>query len=249
MAPGGNDHNKDVDDAVEGIILLRRGENPDPVLRAINAKITELNNGQLPTGVKIIPFIDRTDLVHVTSHTVEKNLTEGILLVVFILFLFLGNVRAATITALTIPFSLLFAFSCMNMMHIPANLISLGAVDFGILVNGSVIMVENIYRRLAARSPGESAMHCVLGATAEVRSEIAYTTVIIIMAYLPLFTMQSVEKKMFAPMAYTIAFALFGSLLMALLVSPILCALLLRMNLVDRETAPLRTSNDTIGVL
>jgi cobalt-zinc-cadmium resistance protein CzcA len=226
---------KDVDDAVEGIILLRRGENPDPVLKAINEKITELNGGQLPKGVKIVPFIDRTDLVHVTTHTVKKNLIEGILLVIFVLFLFLGNVRAATITALTIPFSLLFAFSCMNLIHVPANLISLGAVDFGILVNGSVIMVENIYRRLAARNEGESTIHCILGATGEVQSEIAFTTLIIIMAYLPLMTMQSVEKKMFAPMAYTLGFALVGSLLMALLIAPILCALTLRGRVVDRE--------------
>ncbi len=232
---GGTGRDKDVDDAVEGIILLRRGENPDPVLKAINDKVKELNSGQLPPGVRILTFIDRTDLVHVTSHTVEKNLVEGVLLVVFVLFLLLGNVKAATITALTIPFSLLFAFSCMNMVHVPANLISLGAVDFGILVNGAVIMVENIYRRLASRAPDEKTMHCVLRATSEVQSEIAFTTVIIIMAYLPLFTMQSVEHKMFAPMAYTLGFALFGSLLMALLIAPILCAMLLRGNLVDRE--------------
>ena len=164
-----------------------------------------------------------------------KNLIEGVLLVVFVLFLMLGSVRAATITALTIPFSLLFAFSCMNMVHVPANLISLGAVDFGILVNGAVIMVENIYRRLATREPGETVVHCVHGATSEVQSEIAFTTIIIILAYLPLFTMQSVEKKMFAPMAYTLGFALCGSLLMALLIVPILCVLLLRGRVVDRQ--------------
>ena len=230
----------EADDAVEGIILLRRGENPDPVLSAIHKKIADLNAGRLPKDVKIVPFIDRTDLVHTTTHTVEKNLIEGVLLVVGILFLFLGNVRAAIIVALTIPFALLFAFSCMNLIHIPANLLSLGAIDFGIIVNGAVIMVENIYRRLAARSLGETTMHAVLHATAEVQSEIVFTTAIIILAYLPLFTMQSVEKKMFAPMAYTIGFALVGSILMALLVAPVLCIIWLRGKLKDEENAVTR---------
>ena len=222
------DGGPDTDDAVMGIILLRRGENPGPVLAALHEKISALNNGILPPGVKIKLFIDRTDLVHTTSHTVEKNLIEGILLVVFILFLFLGNVRAAIIVALTMPFALLFAFTCLSLVHIPANLLSLGAVDFGVLVNGTVIMVENIYRRLANRPSGETPMQCILRATGEVQSEVAFTTLIIITAYLPLFTMQSVEKKMFAPMAYTISFALAGSLLMALLIAPVLCSLLLR---------------------
>jgi len=218
----------DTDDAVMGIILLRRGENAGPVLEAIHKKVHDLNNGILPPGVKIVTFIDRTNLVHTTSHTVEKNLVEGILLVVTILFLFLGNVRAAVIVALTMPFALLFAFTCLNLVHIPANLLSLGAIDFGVLVNGTVIMVENIYRRLANRPAEETSLSCILRATGEVQSEVAWTTLIIITAYLPLFTMQSVEKKMFAPMAYTISFALVGSLLMALLVAPVLCALLLK---------------------
>ena len=226
--PGQGGPETDTDDAVEGIILLRRGEDPTPVLANVHKKIEELNGGRLPQGVKIVPFIDRTDLVHTTTHTVEHNLVEGILLVVGVLFLFLGNVRAATITALTIPFSLLFAFTCLNLVHIPANLLSLGAVDFGILVNGAVIMVENIYRRLTDRPPDETVMLSILRATNEVQTEIVFTTLIIILAYLPLFTMQSVEKKMFAPMAYTIGFALVGSLLMALLVAPVLCFLTLR---------------------
>ncbi len=233
--PGGGGPEKDIDDAVEGIVLLRRGENPDPVLNAIHKKVQELNSDILPKGVQIIPFIDRTTLVHTTTHTVEKNLIEGMLLVVVVLFLFLGNVRASVIVALTIPFSLLFAFSCLNLIHIPANLLSLGAVDFGIIVNGAVIMVENIYRRLAARKQYETPIQCILYATGEVQSEIVFTTLIIILAYLPLFTMQSVEKKMFAPMAYTIGFALIGSLMMALLIAPILCLLLLRGKLKDKE--------------
>ena len=218
----------DTDDAVEGIILLRRGEDPTPVLQNIKTKIAELNGGRLPPGVKIMPFIDRSDLVHTTTHTVEHNLIEGVVLVVVILFVFLGSGRAATITALTIPFSLLFAFTCLNLIHIPANLLSLGAVDFGIIVNGAVIMVENIYRRLSERPPNETMLQSILHATGEVQTEIVFTTLIIILAYLPLFTMQSVEKKMFAPMAYTIGFALVGSLIMAVLIAPVLCFLLLR---------------------
>jgi cobalt-zinc-cadmium resistance protein CzcA len=235
--PGGGGPETDTDDAVQGIILLRRGENPDPVLSAIRHKIAELNSGRLPAGVKIVPFIDRTDLVHTTSHTVEKNLIEGMLLVVAVLFLFLGNVRASIIVALTIPFGLLFAFSCMNLIHVPANLISLGAIDFGIIVNGSVILVENVFRRLAKRKEDETPTHCILDAIGEVQSEIVFTTLIIILAYLPLFTMQSVEKKMFAPMAYTIVMALVGSLMMALFVAPVLCFLFLRGTLKDEENA------------
>jgi cobalt-zinc-cadmium resistance protein CzcA len=222
----------DVDDGVEGIIDLRRGENAGPVLAAINEKVHELNtNGALPPGVKIVPYYDRTDLVHTTSHTVETNLIEGMLLVIAVLFLFLGNVRAATIVALTIPFALLFAFSCLNAMQMPANLISLGAIDFGVIVNGAVIMVENIYRRLAERRDGDSTMQAVLRGTAEVQNEVVFTTLIIVTAYLPLFTLQSVEGKLFAPMAYTLAFALVGSLLMALMVAPVLCTMLLKGNI------------------
>jgi cobalt-zinc-cadmium resistance protein CzcA len=226
----------DVDDAVEGIVLLRRGESPGLVLERIHKKVAELNGGgRLPQGVRLIPIIDRTDLVDTTSHTVEHNLLEGMLLVVLVLFLFLGNVRAAVIVSLTIPFGLLFAFSSMNLIHVPANLLSLGAIDFGVIVNGSVIMVENIYRRLAKRPPGESLAHSILESAREVESEIFFTTLIIILAYLPLFTMQSVEKRMFAPMACTISLALVGSLLMALLVAPVLCALMLRGRLTNRE--------------
>jgi cobalt-zinc-cadmium resistance protein CzcA len=226
---------RESDDAVLGIVLLRRDAAPDPVLQAIHKKVVELNGGRLPKGVRIVPFLDRTDLVQTTSHTVEHNLLEGVLLVVIILVLFLGNVRAAVIVATTIPFGLLFAFSWMNLIHVPANLISLGAIDFGIIVNGSVILVENIYRKLARRPRGQNVPECILQATGEVESEIFFTTLIIILAYLPLFTMQSVEGKMFAPMGYTIALALVGSLIMALLVAPVLCYLALRGRLRDGE--------------
>lgn len=237
--------NVDTDDGVEGIIDVLRGENPGPVLQEINQEIHRLNtDGELPKGVQIVPYYDRTDLVHTTSHTVEKNLVEGMLLVVVVLFLFLVNIRAATIVALTIPFSLLFAFSCLNANHMSANLISLGAIDFGVIVNGSVIMVENVFRRLASRPSGESVMHSIMHATAEVQSEVTFTTLIIITAYLPLFMLQSVEQKMFSPMAYTVSFALLGSLVMALLVAPVLCSLLLRGKVVDREPKPFAVVRD-----
>ena len=234
---GGTSSAEDHDDAVEGIILLRRGENPDPVLTAIRKKISELNRGRLPSGVSIQTFIDRTNLVHSTSRTVEKNLLEGMFLVVVILLLFLGNIRASIIVALTIPFGLLFAFIGISLIHIPANLISLGAIDFGIIVNGSVILVENVYRQLTSRRPEESVQSVILRSIGEVQTEIVFTTVIIILGYLPLFTMQSVEKKMFAPMAYTIGFALIGSLLMAILIVPALCSIMLRGKLKENESS------------
>jgi cobalt-zinc-cadmium resistance protein CzcA len=225
----------DHDDAVQGIVLLRRDATPGPVLEAIHKKIAALNNGILPAGVKIVPTVDRTDLVNTTSHTVEHNLLEGIILVVFVLFLFLGNVRAATIVAITIPFGLFFAFSCMNLIHVPANLLSLGAIDFGVIVNGAVILVENVYRNLARRNAAQSVFDCILSAISEVQSEIFFTTLIIILGYLPLITMQSVEKKMFSPMAYTIGLALIGSLIMALAIAPALCFLALKGKLRDKE--------------
>ena len=141
----------DNDDVVEGIVLLRKGAEADATLKAIHAKVKELNDAFLPPGVKVVPFLDRSDLVHYTTHTVLHNLTEGIILVAIILFLFLGNVRGALIVALTIPFSLLFASICLDLRHIPANLLSLGALDFGMVVDGAVVMVENIVRHLSRR--------------------------------------------------------------------------------------------------
>ena len=148
----------DNDDVVEGIVLLRKGADSDQVLKDIHAKVEELNTQILPHGVKVVPFLDRSDLVHYTTHTVLHNLTEGIILVAIILFLFLGNVRGALIVALTIPFSLLFAAICLDLRHIPANLLSLGALDFGMVVDGAVVMVENIVRHLGQPS-GQRTRH------------------------------------------------------------------------------------------
>ncbi len=160
--------------------------------------------------MKVVPFLDRSDLVHFTTHTVLHNLTEGIILVAIILFLFLGNVRGALIVALTIPFSLLFASICLDLRHIPANLLSLGALDFGMVVDGAVVMVENIVRHLGERETPKSAMERIREAAHEVQRPVFYAIAIIITAYLPIFTLQSVEGRLFKPMAWTVAFALAG---------------------------------------
>jgi cobalt-zinc-cadmium resistance protein CzcA len=216
----------DNSDVVEGIVLLRKGANSDETLNAIHAKVDELNSRILPPGVKIIPFLDRSNLVHYTTHTVLHNLTEGILLVAIILFLFLGNLRGAFIVALTIPFSLLFASICLNLNKIPANLLSLGALDFGMVVEGAVVMVENIIRYLSRRTPAETPLGAVRKATHEVQRPVFYSIGIIITAYLPIFTLQRVEGRLFKPMAWTVSFALLGSLIFSMLIAPALSSFL-----------------------
>ena len=196
---------------VSGIVLLRKGANADEALAGIHAKVKELNDHILPPGVKVVPFIDRSDLVHYTTHTVLHNLTEGMILVVIILFLFLGNVRGAIIVALTIPFALLFAATCLNLKGIPANLLSLGALDFGMVVDGAVVMVENIVRHMSQRQNGNASkttLEVIREAAHEVQRPVFYAIAIIITAYLPIFTLQRVEGRLFRPMAWTVAFAL-----------------------------------------
>ena len=217
----------DNDDVVEGIVLLRKGANSDTTLDAIHAKVKELNDHILPRGVKIVPFLDRSDLVHYTTHTVLHNLTEGILLVTLILLLFLGNVRGALIVALTIPFSLLFASICLDLNKIPANLLSLGALDFGMVVEGTVVMVENIVRHLGRRAEGTTAIGAIREAAHEVQRPVFYSIAIIITAYLPIFTLQRVEGRLFKPMAWTVSFALLGALLFSMLIAPVLSSVLL----------------------
>ncbi len=213
----------DNDDVVEGIVLLRKGAQADPTLVAIHAKVEELNDHILPHGVKIVPFLDRSVLVRYTTHTVLHNLTEGIILVVLILLTFLGNVRGALIVALTIPFSLLFAATCLNIAKIPANLLSLGALDFGMVVEGAVVMVENIVRYLGRRHerPGTKLDEIRLAAH-EVQRPVFYSIGIIITAYLPIFTLQAVEGRLFKPMAWTVSFALLGALIYSMLIAPVL---------------------------
>ncbi|MGA2130932.1 MAG: CusA/CzcA family heavy metal efflux RND transporter [Bryobacteraceae bacterium] len=221
----------DDDDVVSGIVLLRKGARADETLDLIHKKIEELNTRILPPGVKVVPFLDRSDLVHYTTHTVLHNLTEGIILVSIILFLFLGNARGAFIVALTIPFSLLFAAICLDLRHIPANLLSLGALDFGMVVDGAVVMVENIVRHLgrndaAAKTPTER----IREAAHEVQRPVFYAIAIIITAYLPIFTLQAVEGRLFKPMAWTVAFALLGALIFSMLLAPVLASILFRRN-------------------
>jgi len=218
----------DNDDVVSGIVLLRKGADADVALAGIHAKVKELNERILPAGVKVVPFIDRSDLVHFTTHTVLHNLTEGMVLVVVILFLFLGNVRGAIIVALTIPFALLFAATCLNLKGIPANLLSLGALDFGMVVDGAVVMVENIVRHLHRRQNGNASvatLEVIREAAHEVQRPVFYAIGIIITAYLPVFTLQRVEGRLFRPMAWTVAFALLGALLFSMLVAPVLSSL------------------------
>ena len=215
----------DNDDVVSGIVLLRKGADADDALRGLHAKVQELNERILPAGVKVVPFIDRSDLVHYTTHTVLRNLTEGIILVAIVLFLFLGNIRGAMIVALTIPFALLFAATCLKLKGIPANLLSLGALDFGMVVDGAVVMVENIVRHMGQRghqNDSKTTMQTIAEAAHEVQRPVFYAIAIIITAYLPIFTLQRVEGRLFRPMAWTVAFALLGALLFSMLVAPIL---------------------------
>ena len=217
------------DDVVEGIVLLRKGANADTTLDALHAKIHELNNGLLPPGVTFVPHLDRSDLVRYTSHTVLRNLTNGVLLVTLVLFLFLGNVRSALIVAVTIPFSLLFASILLDLNQIPANLLSLGALDFGMIVDGAVVMVENVLRHVESHADSHRSLVQVIGDAAhEVQRPVFFAIFVIITAYLPIFTLQRVEGRLFHPMAWTVAFALLGALLFSLLIAPVLCSYLLR---------------------
>jgi cobalt-zinc-cadmium resistance protein CzcA len=218
----------DNDDVVSGIVLLRKGAAADSALQGIHKKVEELNDHILPPGVKIVPFIDRSTLVHFTSHTVLHNLTEGMILVSVILFLFLGNIRGALIVAATIPFSLLFASICLDLRGIPANLLSLGALDFGMVVDGAVVMIENIVRHLGHKNGVKTPNEKISEASHEVQRPVFYAIAIIITAYLPIFTLQRVEGRLFHPMAWTVAFALLGALLFSILIAPVLASFAFR---------------------
>jgi cobalt-zinc-cadmium resistance protein CzcA len=213
----------DNQDVVEGIVLLRKGANADETLVAIHEKVNQLNEQILPPGVKIVPFLDRSDLLHLTTHTVLHNLTEGVLLVSVILFFFLGNFRGAIIVALTIPFSLLFASICLDLNKIPANLLSLGALDFGMVVDGTVVIIENIVRHFSMPANAQkTALERIRDAVREVLRPVFYARGIIIAAYLPIFTLQSVEGRLFKPMAWTVSFALLGALVFSIVIAPVL---------------------------
>ena len=219
----------DDNDVVEGIVFMRKGAETAATMHGIHSAVQKLNDHILPPGVKIVPYLDRDDLVHFTTHTVLHNLGEGMILVVIVLFLFLGDVRGALIVSLTIPFALLFASICLDLRHISANLLSLGALDFGMVVDGAVVMIENIVRHLNRHeSEQRPPMEHIRDAAHEVQRPVFFAIAIIVTAYLPIFTLQQVEGKLFKPMAWTVAFALLGALIFSMLIAPALASLLFR---------------------
>ena len=225
-------------DAVEGVIMLRTGEKTQDVLKGVEAKTQELNTSVLPKDVKVVPFYDRTDLVHETVQTVERNLLRGMLLVVVILIFFLYDVRSGLIVAATIPLSLLFAFTCLNLQGASANLLSIGAIDFGILVDAAVIMVENIYRRLAEREDSPAGlMQIIREASDEVDRPLFYSVIVIVVSFLPIYVLTGPSGTLFKPMADTMIFALIGSLIVTLTVLPVLCYMLMHSGARERRNA------------
>jgi cobalt-zinc-cadmium resistance protein CzcA len=218
----------DDDDVIYAIVLLRKGADAGPTLEALHAKVKELNEKVLPPGVRVVPLIDRADLLRHTTSTVMHNLTEGMILVTILLLFFLGNVRAALTVAFTIPFSLLVASVFLDLAKIPANLLSLGALDFGMVVDGAVVMVENIVRRMSRRQSTETVAETIRSAAHEVQRPVFYAIAIIITAYLPIFTLQQIEGRLFKPMAWTVAFALLGALTFSILIAPVLASWLFR---------------------
>src|ERR1700682_2708277 len=233
------------DDIVTGIVLLRQGENPSNVLTALKAKIAQLNHSGLPAGAAIVPYYDRAWLIAKTLRTVFTNLVEGAMLVTLVLLLFLGNFRAAAIVAAVIPLSLLSTFLGLTLVGIPANLLSLGAMDFGIIVDGAVIVVENVFRKLseapAVRARGER-LQRILDAASEVGRPTLFSMLIIIAAHIPIFTLQRHEGRIFAPMAYSVVSALVGALILSLTLVPLLCAVMLKKNLPEHENLIVRTA-------
>jgi heavy metal efflux system protein len=225
----------DEPDVIQGAVLMRKGAEEQPTLDAIHKKVEDLNNGILPPGVKVVPMLDRSDLLRFTLNTVMRNLTEGMILVSVILFLFLLNARAALIVALTIPFSLLFASIWLDLSHIPANLLSLGALDFGMVVDGTVVMVENIIRHLSHRKGTQTPAQAIRDACHEVQRPVFYAIAIIITAYMPIFTLQRVEGRLFRPMAWTVAFALLGAMTFSILIAPVLAGTFFRGGVRERR--------------
>jgi cobalt-zinc-cadmium resistance protein CzcA len=213
------------DEAVEGVILMRVGEQAQVVLDRLENVTDDLNKNVLPPDVKVLPYYDRHDLIDETTQTVEKNLLRGMLLVLVILGIMLFNLRTALIVAVTIPFALLFSFICLDWRHIPANLLSIGAIDFGIIVDGAVVMVENIFRELAQRHGEDYNVTAVIRAAAkDVERPIFYAVAVIIAGYIPIYVLSGPSGRLFEPMADTMSFALLGSLLCALTLLPVLCA-------------------------
>jgi cobalt-zinc-cadmium resistance protein CzcA len=226
------------DDAVEGVILLRTGEKTQDVLKRVEAKTAELNNGILPRDVKVVPFYDRSDLIALTTQVVERNLLRGMLLVIVILIFFLYDFRAGLIVAVTIPLALLFAFICLDLQHASANLLSIGAVDFGILVDAAVVMVENIFRQIALRRGTPlNVMQIIQDAAAEVDRPLVYAVAVIVVSFLPIYVLAGPSGTLFKPMADTMVFALVGSLIVTLTLLPVLCSWFMRKGVRERRNA------------
>lgn len=223
-------------DAVEGVIVMRTGEQAQTVLKRVEAKTAELNKSVLPKDVRIVPFYDRSDLIHLTTRTVEGNLLRGILLVVVVLIFFLYDLRSGLIVATAIPLSLLFAFICLDLKGIPANLLSIGAIDFGILVHGAVVMVENIHRQLARRYGTKyNIIEVIIDAASEVDRPIFYAVAVIVASFLPIYVLSGPSGRLFKPMADTTIFALIGALLVTLTLIPVLCAWVLRRGVQEKR--------------
>jgi cobalt-zinc-cadmium resistance protein CzcA len=223
---------------VEGVILLRTGEKTQDVLKRVEAKTKELNDELLPKDVKILPFYDRTDLIALTTQTVERNLLRGMLLVVVVLIFFLYDFRAGLIVATTIPLALLFAFVCLDLQNASANLLSIGAVDFGILVDGAVVMVENIFRQIAARrGTSLNVIEIIKDAAAEVDRPLFYAVAVIVVSFLPIYVLSGPAGTLFKPMADTMIFALVGSLIVTLTLLPVLCSWFMRRGVRERRNA------------
>ncbi len=224
------------DDAVEGVILMRTGEQAQNVLKRVQAKTQELNDHVLPKDVKVVPYYDRSDLVALTTHTVAHNLITGIVLVVIVLVFFLYDIRSGLIVAATVPLALLIAFIALDLRDIPANLLSIGAIDFGILVDGAVVMVENIYRQLARRhGTTYKIREVIFDAASEVNRPIVYAIAVIVAGFLPIYALTGPSAKLFRPMADTTIYAILGSLALTLTVIPVLCVYALRNGVKERQ--------------
>ncbi|HEY1707660.1 MAG TPA: CusA/CzcA family heavy metal efflux RND transporter [Rhizomicrobium sp.] len=224
------------DDAVEGVVLMRKGEKTQDVLKRIEAKTKELNEQILPRDVKVLPFYDLSDLIALTTRIVEGNLLRGMLLVVVVLIFFLYDFRAGLIVAVTIPLALLFAFCCLDLQNASANLLSIGAVDFGILVDGAIFMVENIFRQIALRGDSKvDILEVIKDAAAEVDRPLFYAVAVIVASFLPIYVLSGPSGTLFKPMADTMIFALVGSLIVTLTLLPVLCAIFMRRGVRERR--------------
>jgi cobalt-zinc-cadmium resistance protein CzcA len=229
---------KNQNDAVEGVIQLLTGEKTQDVLQRVEAKTQELNERILPKDIKVVPFYDRTDLIKLTTQVVEGNLLRGMFIVVVVLIFFLYDFRAGLIVAVTIPLALLFAFICLDIQGASANLLSIGAIDFGILVDGAVFMVENIFRQIALRHGQKiSVFEVIRDAAAEVDRPLVYAVAVIVVSFLPIYVLSGPSGLLFKPMADTMIFALVGSLVITLTLLPVLCAWFMRDGVKERRNA------------